>query len=59
MGTVQSNTVYKEIVNVFAFDRETPLEGLNPTTAFSLSFYKNSDIFTDSVATSVVIVATL
>lgn len=46
MGTVPTNTTYREIVSVFNFDRETPFTGL-PSSAFSSTF-----LYEDAISTS-------
>ena len=53
MGTIQSNTVYKELFSVFSFDRETPLTGLSSASAFSFSFMKDGATYSNTVTASV------
>lgn len=57
MGMIQSNTVYKETVSVFSYDKETPLTGL-ASSAFSFSFLLNSSTYSSSVTTDVTEIGT-
>jgi len=51
MGT-RSNIVYKEVVFVSNFDRETPLSGLSASD-FTFSFVKDGTTYSDPVTTGV------
>jgi hypothetical protein len=52
MGMTRSNIVYKEVVFVSNFDRETPLSGLS-SSDFTFSFTKDGTTYSDSVTTAV------
>lgn len=52
MGTTRSNVVYKEVVSVFDFDRETGLTGLT-SSDFAFSFLKDGSAYSSSITTDV------
>ena len=52
MGTTRSNVVYKEVVSVFDFDRETGLTGLS-SSDFAFSFLKDGSAYSSSITTDV------